>query len=189
MKIYLCGSHSCGKTTLAIEIARRYNFNVVSEAARDIISAQKIDLSSFAKNIMAADQFQADVVAEHDERQYAYTMKQRESGGNLVFDRGIDFLVYASMFSTMCHQQTKKYQDYIDHMKEDDVRVFVLDPHESKMEDDGVRKSMDMITAWSITNGIVLLLETHGIPYVRLTTPSLLERIKTVDAIIKWERS
>jgi predicted ATPase len=184
MKIFLCGTHSCGKTTLAGEIANRFGFTIVSEAAREIIEGDKIDFASFTRNVEAADAFQHKVACAHVARHTAWRPDR-----DLVFDRGPDFLVYSSMFSTLAGEQYTQFKSYFEALQEPDVRVFVLDPHEDLMRKDGVRASMDMETAWSITNGIVLLLEIHGIPYVRLTSPRLLERIKTVEAIIKWEKS
>ena len=183
MKIFLCGTHSCGKTTLANEIARRFGFQVVSEAARDIIVADKVDFASFNRDMIAADSFQMKVTREHV-RRYESAPK-----GDVVFDRGLDFLVYSSMFHTVCADMYDKYFHYVERLKEKDARVFVLDPHTDLIKADGVRASLDMETAWSITNGTVLLLEIHRIPYLRLTSPKLLERIKAVDTVIRWTKS
>lgn len=184
MKIFLCGTHSCGKTTLAREIASRHKFTLVEESAREIIVEGNVDLSTFSRDVIAADKFQETVARSHIHK------AEHAPKGDVVFDRGLDFLVYSSMFSTGCQQQYDKYFWYIERfLKAKDSRVFVLDPHEAMMKDDGARKSLDMVTAWSITNGIILLLEIHDVPYIRLTTHKLLDRIKTVDAVIKWEKS
>jgi predicted ATPase len=181
MHIFLCGSHSCGKTTLANEIRKRFAYGLLPEVAREIITSQKLDLASFAKDIAAANRFQHDVAKEHMQR-----MTTSDPNANIVFDRGIDFLVYASMYSTLCNMQTEDHlQNCVEIMSRPQARVFVLDPHEADLTEDGVRKSLDMATAVSITNGIVLLLEMHNIHYFRLTSPKLLDRIKTVETVIR----
>jgi nicotinamide riboside kinase len=181
MHIFLCGSHSCGKTTLANEIRRRFAYGMVPEAAREVIISRKVDLASLAKNAYEADVFQYDVADAH-----MANLSLIDPDADVVFDRGIDFLVYASMYSTLCHRQTTLYlKDCVEIMSRPKARVFVLDPHEADLAEDGVRKSLDMATAVSITNGIVLLLEMHNIPYFRLTSPKLLDRIKTVETVIR----
>jgi len=182
MKIYVSGSHSSGKTTLCREIGRRYGYVIVEEAARSVVDDQKIDFTKFIRDAQAADRFQHDVADLH--------IKEAALGqlrGNTVFDRSVDFIVYASMFSTVCAKQMEQLDSYVKILKSPDARVLVLDPHEELIRDDGVRKAMGMDVAWSITNGIILVLEMHNIPYIRLTSPNLVDRIKVVDALIKWE--
>jgi predicted ATPase len=192
IRIYLCGSHSCGKTTLANEVANRHTLFLVKEAAREIIEKEKIDLVSLRANATEADRFQSSLGHAHRLRHYEAIQKIGffedidDVYQGYVFDRGPDNLVYSALFSTNAAEQYKISSRYIDTLKHKDARVFLIDPHPDLMEDDGVRDHMDLQTAWTITHGIAMLLEWNNVPYIRIQTPILTERIKLIDSVIKY---
>ncbi len=186
-RIYICGAQSVGKTTLCRELGLYLGYKVINEAARDVMNAEKIDFHKIAVDIDARDQFQLQVVELHLNRHKEAVrdiIEGRLSGG--VFDRGIDFLVYAAGFSTVAHDQyewpdTKKY---IDALKSNNALVFLLEPHEHLMKQDGVRGGLNIRSAWEITFGIKVLLEVLDIPYIHIMTPDTMERVKLVANIM-----
>jgi len=185
-RIYLCGAHSCGKSTLLKELSLRHGFLTVEEAAREIIEEGNVELSSFSANALSADAFQATVAKRHRENHECALKNAADlHAPGIVFDRGPDNLVYAALFATNAGAEYRRSKEYLDSLQEPGALVFLIDPHEDLIESDGVRKSLDMQTLQTITHGIAMLLEWNDIPYVRLQSPDLLQRLKTIDAVIQ----
>jgi nicotinamide riboside kinase len=185
-RIYLCGAHSTGKTTLGKQIAQRKGYRFIPEAARRIIEKHNINFADFATNAEAADDFQRELAHEHRTEhrlQIVGSLDQDISG--VVFDRGPDNLVYASLYSTIAASQFIVSQDDISFLQHEDAHVFLIDPQEKLISDDGVRASLNMIDLWKITAGIQCLLEWNAIHYVRIQTPDLIERLKIVEGAVR----
>lgn len=187
-RIYVCGAQSVGKTTLCRELGQHLGYQVVAEAARDIMNADKIDFNKIALDIRARDNFQIKVTKEHIARhKEAITRLESESNySGFVFDRGIDFLVYAAGFSTRAYYLNcwSDVQEYIIALGKPESLVILLEPHESLLKQDDVRASLNMKSSYEVTFGIKVLLEVFGIPYIYITTPDTLERVKLVANII-----
>lgn len=192
-RIYVCGAQSVGKTTLCRELGKHLGYSVVTEAARDVMNADKIDFGKIALDIQARDNFQDKVATEHLTRhEEAITRLQNESSYNgFVFDRGIDYLVYAAGFSTRAEKQLNwnSTQDYIKDLKHEEALVLLLEPHEQLLKQDDIRAGLNMKSAHEVTFGIKVLLEVFGIPYIHITTPDTLERVKLVKNIMGNEVS
>lgn len=193
-RIYICGSHSVGKTTLCRELGKHLGYRVVPEAARDIMANNKIDLRAISKDVEAKNMLQGWIGDDHLTR-HANAIRDLEDGNftqddpeskGIIFDRGIDFLVYASEYSTLAHKQwaSPNTQEYIECLKHPNALVLLLQPHESALVADGVRASLDLLTAHKITFGIKCLLEVFGVSYIDITAPEVLERVKLVKSII-----
>lgn len=185
-RIYVCGSHSVGKTTLCRELTKHLDYEGVPEAAREIINAQKLDFAAMDRDVEAKDDFQQAVWERHLEM-HAGMIDLLERGNirGVVFDRGLDFLVYAAGFSTLANEQFE-HEDtvaYLDALRHSEALVLLLEPHEDLLQNDGVRAAMSMRTAEKITFGIKCLLEVLGIPYIHVTQPDTLERVKMVANI------
>ena len=187
-RIYVCGAQSVGKTTLCRELSKHLGYNLVTEAARDIMNAEKIDFGKIALDIKARDAFQDKVAREHLHRHEEGVMRMEQTVNfpGVVFDRGIDFLVYAAGFSTVAEAQLNwsTTQDYIDALRHEDALVLLLEPHEQLLKQDDVRAGLNMKSAYEVTFGIKVLLEVFGIPYIHITTPDTLERVKLVTNIM-----
>ncbi len=193
-RIYICGSHSVGKTTLCRELGKHLGYRVVPEAARDIMANNKIDLRAISKDVEAKNMLQGWIFDDHLTR-HAAAISALEAGDftqgdpqarGVIFDRGLDYLVYASEFSTLAHKQwaSANTKEYIECLKHPQSLVLLLQPHESALVADGVRASMDLLTAHKITFGIKCLLEVFGVSYIDITAPEVLERVKLVKNII-----
>jgi len=188
-KIYISGAQSTGKSTLCRELGRHLGYEVVTEAARDIMNADKIDFSKIALDVTARDSFQNKVADEHIGRHIKawnnLTTADNEVVG-YVFDRGLDFLVYAAGFSTVAHKQYnwQKTRQYLMDLKNDNALVVLLEPHEHLLKEDGVRAGLNMKGSYEVTFAIKVLLEVHGIPYIYVTTPDTMERVKLITNII-----
>lgn len=186
-RIYVCGAQSVGKTTLCRELGKHFGYEVVPEAARDIMNAQKINFSEIALDIATRDEFQQAVTAEHIHRHNKAWSRQSQNGGGVIFDRGLDFLVYAAGFSTVAneHFRSDNVKQYISGLGGTDSLVLLLEPHEQLLKQDDVRADLNMKSAYEVTFGIKVLLEVFGIPYIHITTPDTMERVKLVTNIVK----
>lgn len=187
-RIYVCGSQSVGKTTLCRELGKHLGYGVVTEAARDIMNAQKISFEDMARDVQARDRFQNDVAETHLlKHEEAMAHLDESSYGGFIFDRGVDYLVYAAGFSTVAKTQFewKRTQQYLDEIRAPKALVLLLEPHEQLMQQDDVRAGLNMKSAYEVTFGIKVLLEIFGIPYIHITTPDTLERVKLVANIVR----
>lgn len=187
-RIYVCGSQSVGKTTLCRELGKHLGYEVVTEAARDIMNADKISFADMQHNVAARNSFQNRVTTTHLNKHYDKLIEvENEPEVGVVFDRGIDFLVYAAAFSTVANDHFKhpNTQNYIDTLKKPESLVVLLEPHEKLLKQDDVRAELNMKSAYEITFGIKVLLEIFGIPYLHITTCDIMERVKLVSNIIK----
>lgn len=147
----------------------------------------KIDLRAISKDVEAKNMLQGWIGDDHLTR-HANALRDLEGDQvkGVIFDRGLDFLVYASEYSTLAHQQwaSPNTQEYIECLKHPQALVLLLQPHESALVADGVRASLDLLTAHKITFGIKCLLEVFGVSYIDITAPEVLERVKLVKNII-----
>lgn len=187
-RIYICGSHSTGKTTLVRELFRQLGaqFNIVQEAAREVIKSQQVSFSEMSTSICKANRFQHDVLSEHLEL-HDNALASCDNLKGLIFDRGPDFLAYAAMYTTVAANQfkMKSVQSYLEYLSYINAYVFLLEPHEELLSNDGTRSSLDMRTAIEITAMIRCILELHGIPYTYISDKNLVNRVKLIRATIK----
>lgn len=188
-RIYICGSQSVGKTTLCRELSKHLDYNVVGEAARDIMNADKISFADIERDIQARDAFQKKVTTTHINR-HTDALIELEGDNTVpgvIFDRGLDFLVYAAGFSTVAAKQFNhpSTKNYIDALKHRDALVVLLEPHEQLLRQDDVRAGLTMKSAHEVTFGIKVLLEIFGIPYLHITTCDTMERVKLISNIVR----
>lgn len=203
--IYICGSQSTGKTTLCESLEKRNRYNhgpwvYVKEAAREVIKDDHIDFSSFKTDLDAANRFQREVWKRQKDKYRGYKSFNRHGNGmqtygrtsnevylrtTIIVDRGPDALVYSSMFATIANDLFQDSQEFIAHFKEPNTYIFILDPHEEMLQDDGVRHSLTMENAWRFTHNLIFMCDLLGIPYVRIQTPVLLERVKLIESVVR----
>ena len=82
VRIYLVGSHSTGKTTLARWIRDRYGLPMISEVARGVLAELEAPLGQIRSNLEIVDRYQSRVF----ERQIA---AEKEQLSSFVSDRAL----------------------------------------------------------------------------------------------------
>lgn len=189
-RIYICGSHSTGKTTLVTELRNQLGsqFSVCLEVARQIILSENYSIQDMDSKAYLANIFQNKVFERHLEAHKLMVeagLANNDSG--IIFDRGIDFLAYAVKYSSLAHIQymAEQTQEYIDGLKDSKAYVFLILPQESLLSNDGVRHEPNMKSAIEITAMIQCLLEIHNIPYIPIHEKTVTERIKLIRSVIK----
>ena len=61
-KIFLIGSHSTGKTTLARYISNKYNLPMLTEVARTVLAEMEVPLTRLRYDPELVDRYQNDVI-------------------------------------------------------------------------------------------------------------------------------
>jgi len=177
VRIYLVGSHSTGKTTLARWIRDRYGLPMISEVARGVLAEMESRLESIRSNLEVVDRYQMQVF----ERQIA---AEREQPGSFVSDRAFCNLAYAAHHSTvlakLCAQPS--FGEYMASVRSG--IVFFLRPHRELLADDGVRASVAWEEVLRIDGMVKLLLEMHAVPYVPCESLSMQERVRLIESVL-----
>lgn len=175
MRIYLIGSHSTGKTTLARYIAKKYRLTMLPEVARAVLAEMETTLETLRTNM--------DVVAEYQRTVFERQIKTEFAAkNNFVSDRAFDNLAYAAEHSTKLRELTATgvYLDYVRWLQDADA-IFFVRPHRSLLHDDGVRERVEWDSIVRIDGMVKILLELNGIPYMPIESAAMQERVRIVD--------
>lgn len=177
VRIYLVGSHSTGKTTLARWIRDHYGLPMISEVARGVLAEMEERLDQIRSNLEVVDRYQAQVF----ERQLS---AEREQWGSFVSDRAFCNVAYAAHHSTvlakLCAQP--RFAEYMASVREG--IVFFLRPHRELLAEDGVRASVAWEEVLRIDGMVKLLLEMHAVPYIPCQSLSMQERVRLVERVL-----
>lgn len=180
MRIYICGGHSCGKSTIARYISEKYKIPMIKEVARMILSEKELHLDTLRTNL--------DVVDSYQEQVFLRQFEEEAKIESFVSDRSFDNLAYMAQHSRILNKyiNDKNLLDYIDSLKKDDVIMFFIRPSKATMKADGVRESLNWDSIIAIDSMIKFLLEMFGLSYVSINTDSMQERIRIVESVIKY---
>jgi len=184
-RIFLCGSHSVGKTTLADELAKdkKYlgEFKRLHEVGRSALKLQNItrdDLSN--DDIRYTYQFEVMRLQNEGERKL--------EGSSYISDRGIDFLAYSKFYYKGEKDIMKEMleapetRDSIMRYKEANTFIFLIEPSKECLEDDSTRMVSPLKELQEFTSCFKDLFKELEIPYFIISTVPLQER---VDFVLK----
>lgn len=184
-RIFLCGSHSVGKTTLADELAKdkKYlgEFKRLHEVGRSALKLQNItrdDLSN--DDIRYTYQFEVMRLQNEGERKL--------EGSSYISDRGIDFLAYSKFYYKGEKDIMKEMleapetRDSIMRYKEANTFIFLIEPSKECLEDDSTRMVSPLKELQEFTSCFKDLFKELEIPYFIISTVPIQER---VDFVLK----
>lgn len=180
MRVHVIGAHSTGKTTLVRWIARQYNLPTVTEVARQVLAERELSLHDLRHDVEVVERYQEAVWAGQVEA-------ERRAGSRFVADRAFDALAYTAEHARGLHKfrDDGHFDAYMKSLRATDVFVFFLRPCRELLANDGVRE----VIAWEgvvrIDAMIKLLLEWWAIPYLPISTPSMQERTRTVEFVLR----
>lgn len=179
MRVYLAGSHSSGKSTLARYISKKYNMPMLTEVARSVLSEKELNLKSLRADIDIANDFQRSIF----ERQVE---KENELKDNFVSDRCIDCLAYTANHANILNElkNSSKYKEYVDFLKEKESIIFFIRPSKETLAQDGVREELTWEGVITIDAMIKCLFEFENIKYIQINTSNMQERIMLVDTVL-----
>ena len=96
LRVFICGAHSVGKTTLVDEVGKEVNLHVEAEVARKVIKDLNLRREDFDPKINPAkfEELQEKIL----EAQCEVERRNLCNGTSYIADRGIDPLVYALVY-------------------------------------------------------------------------------------------
>jgi nicotinamide riboside kinase len=178
LRVYFVGCESSGKTTLARWVAHRYGLPLVTEVARSVLAEMEIKLDVLRADIDLTNDFQSRVFKRQ-------ILAEQDQPGAFVSDRAFDNLAYAAQHSTVLSDVIKSVaaREYMRWVS-GGIVLFVR-PQRELIRDDGVRAGLNWDAVLRIDGMIKLMLEQFEIPYLPLDTPSMQERVRTVEFVMK----
>jgi predicted ATPase len=179
MKIYFCGSHGVGKTTLARYVSDTYSLPLITEVARMILSEQELQVDTLRYDMTLVDHYQSQVFNRQAQEEAKYT--------SFVSDRSaIDALAYAGQHARILPQLLKSslLTECLSVLREPNSILFFVRPSKATLKADGVRELLNWDGIVSIDAQIKLLLEMFYLRYFQINTDNMQERIRLIDNIL-----
>jgi predicted ATPase len=183
MKVYFCGAHSTGKSTLCRYVSEKYNLDMIPEVARMILSETELQIDALRSDIGIVDTYQTRVF----ERQIDEEKKQK----SFVSDRSlIDCLAYSAQHSTLLPIlfQDSNLQQYVELLNNKKTFIFFVRPSHATLKNDGVRESISWDGVIAIDAMIKILLEMFGVRYFQINADSMQERVRLIDAVLSMTK-
>lgn len=176
-RVYLVGAHSTGKTTLARYIRDHYELPMISEVARSILAEMEISLERLRSDIDSVSRYQMEVFRRQVEC-------ERRVKTGFVSDRAFCNLAYMANHATNMNEVFRDplLSEYMQSVGEG--VVFFVRPHRELLSEDGVRAGVSWEEVLTIDGMVKLMLELWGVPYIALTSLSMQERVRTIDAVL-----
>lgn len=96
IRVFICGAHSTGKTTLVNEVGKELDLHVEAEVARKVIKDLNLRLEDFDPKVKPRkfEELQEKIL----EAQCEVEGRNARSGTSYIADRGIDPIVYALLY-------------------------------------------------------------------------------------------
>lgn len=96
LRVFVCGAHSVGKTTLVNGVGRELDLHVEAEVARKVIRDLNLRREDFDPKINPSkfEELQERIL----EAQCKVEQSNSRSGTSYIADRGIDPLVYSQLY-------------------------------------------------------------------------------------------
>lgn len=177
LRIYVCGAHSTGKTTLARHISRELGLPLINEVARQVIAEFEISFETLRVDLSRAGDYQREVFRRQIE------VEQRYPEG-FVSDRSFDNLAYAARHSNVIHEliddQTLRYFERVR-----ESLVFFVRPHRECMQYDGMREQVDWDEINRIDGMLDFILSWQQIPCVGISELNMKDRVRTALSAVK----
>ena len=178
-RIYIVGSHSTGKTSLARWISKVYKLPLVTEVARSVLAERELPLEVLRTDIERTADFQEEVFRRQ-------AIAEERAGARYVSDRAFDNLAYAASHTISVKKIAAGVAaGYIDRLREYGSVIFFVRPQRELVAQDGVRERVDWDELVRIDGMVKLLLEQNDLDYVVISTLSMAERARTVRAVLR----
>ncbi|MCO5168597.1 MAG: ATP-binding protein [Planctomycetes bacterium] len=177
LRIYVCGAHSTGKTTLARHIARELGLPLINEVARQVIAEMELSFETLRVDVVRAGEYQREVFRRQME------VEERYPGG-FVSDRTFDNLAYAARHSMVIPQLLDgDCMRYFGRVRES--LVLFVRPHRECMVNDGYREQVEWDEINRIDGILDFLLAWQQIPSVGISELNMKDRIRTAMTAVK----
>lgn len=177
LRIYVCGAHSTGKTTLARHLANELGLPLINEVARQVIAEFELSFETLRVDIERAGQYQQEVFRRQLE------VEERYPGG-FVSDRSFDNLAYAARHSLVLPELIDEQAErYFERVRQS--LVFFVRPQRECMQNDGMREQVAWDEINKIDGMLDLLLGWHRIPCIGISELNMKDRIRTASTAVR----
>jgi predicted ATPase len=183
LRIYVCGAHSTGKTTLARHLARELGLPLINEVARQVMAELEISFESLRVNLEQVASYQKQVFQRQME------VEERYPDG-FVSDRTFCNLAYAARHSLILPDLLDhKAERYFERVRNESL-VFFVRPHMECMANDGVRERVGWDEINRIDGILDFILGWQRIPCVGISELNMKDRVRTaMTALRLYQRS
>lgn len=181
MRVYVCGAHSTGKTTLARHISDRTGLPLLNEVARQVMAEREMTFEQVRADLRAVNEYQRAVFVRQVEIEH-------NAEGGFVSDRAFDNLAYAARHSeVLCELlDDPKMSSYFDRVR--NSLVFFVRPHPSLLAEDGMREASNWDEVMRIDGVIDFLLAWQRIPAIGISELGLRNRLRTAMTAVDLYR-
>ena len=182
-RIYVCGAHSTGKTTLARHLARELGLPLINEVARQVMAELEISFESLRVDLGQVAAYQREVFKRQME------VEERFPDG-FVSDRTFCNLAYAARHSLVLPELLdSRAEAYFDKVRDGSL-VFFVRPQIECMADDGMRERVGWDEINKIDGMLDFLLSWQRIPCVGIAELNMKDRVRTaMTAVRLYQRS
>ncbi len=183
LRIYVCGAHSTGKTTLARHLAREMGLPLINEVARQVMAELELSFESLRVNLEQVASYQKQVFQRQME------VEERYPEG-FVSDRTFCNLAYAARHSMILPELLDdKAESYFERFRTESL-VFFVRPHIECMANDGVRERVGWDEINRIDGILDFILGWKQIPCIGISELNMKDRVRTaMTAVRLYERS
>ena len=181
LRIYVCGSHSTGKTTLARQVADRTGLPFLNEIARQVIAERELTFEVMRANVSLVNDYQEEV--------FKRQIKHEEQHQSFVSDRCFDNLAYSARHTEIFQTLMKRpaIKSYIKKVK--NSLVFFIRPHPDLMMTDGFREQSNWNEIVRIDAMVEMLISWFDIPVIGITELNMRNRLRTAMSAVRWYRN
>ncbi|CAH1258238.1 Hypp1979 [Branchiostoma lanceolatum] len=180
LRVFLCGAHSTGKTTLLTDLGKAVRIHGEPEVARKVIKDMGLTREhlDYKKNPKAFEDLQLKILDAQCETE----RRNAEAGRDYIADRGIDPVVYADV----CLGEDAKQRLLGSHQAKECIEryktslVFVLTPHQECIKDDGFRMMGTLEELQRYTIAMTTILHENDIPFTLIRDLDRQKRVQIV---------
>jgi cytidylate kinase len=177
LRVYVCGAHSTGKTTLARHLAKELGLPLINEVARQVIAEMELSFETLRVDVNRAGEYQREVFKRQME------VEERYPNG-FVSDRTFDNLAYAARHSAVIPQLLDaECMRYFARVRES--LVLFVRPHRECMSNDGVREQVEWDEINRIDGILDFLLAWQQIPCIGIAELNMKDRVRTAVTAVK----
>lgn len=163
---------------MARYVADTYNIPLLTEVARLILAERELSMDTLRHDLRVVDSFQKAI--------FLRQINEEIGRDSFVSDRSFDNLAYAGAHSRILRDilETQEAKEYIEKLRQNDVVIFFVRPVKSTMKDDGIREQVEWDELNRIDGAVKFMLEMWGLKHFQISTGSMQERARFVDAVI-----
>lgn len=179
MKVYMVGSHSIGKSTLAKYVSEKYKLPLISEVARMILSERELNINSLRYDMQLVDNYQSEVF----DRQ----LLEENKYDSFTSDRCLlDTIAYSSQHARILSKllNSQELHTYLETLRSSSSFIFHVRPTKATLKADGVRENLSWDGILAIDSKIHFLLEMYDLRYFEINNESMQSRVRLIDSVL-----